>query len=338
MSLILLGTGIVSANAAPPPAKLWLTFVYPTESHPRLEGVQWLFCADKACITPTFVQAYGVCTGAGCVLNPPSSSERMTSACAGERCLMTMPYDQEYKAFKLVAQFSDGVRASPVTGGLPTGWGDDRAWQVQVQGTGLVLTEDTAFVAPESTQRDFLSGFALTLVVELLVAAVGLWLWKKAERELLAKRLVMVGLINLLTYPLVWLVFPSLQQFQRGYLRTLSVYVAIAFVIYAAALVWIYLPKDKSMRRLALIMTLLSLPVTGIILLLTLVVTGYGNYAIAVPGLTPALTLLLTEVFVVLAEGMLLYVLSRKSLSLIQAGVVSLLMNLASFLVGQAIF
>ncbi|HNT78533.1 MAG TPA: hypothetical protein PKH77_26275 [Anaerolineae bacterium] len=112
----------------------------------------------------------------------------------------------------------------------------------------------------------------------------------------------------------------------------------VAWIIYAAALLWIYLPKDKSMRRLAVMVTLGSLPVMAACLFVVFFVTTYGNYAVAVPGLSYGWMLLLTEIFVVIAEAVLLFILSRKSLTLVEAGVLSLAMNLASFLVGQVVF
>jgi hypothetical protein len=330
----------VAANAAPPPSKSWFTFESTIAPQPKLVAVQLLGCPAATCVAPEPLLNYGRCTDTACLLASFPEPTRWNSLqCTGNRCLATLPYmEQTYLHFKLVAQFADGVRTSPVIAGLPQSWGDDHAWTVQVGAADLSLVEDTGFVDPTRSNDGFFWRLALTLAVELLVAGVLLWWWKKAERDVFAKRLSMIGLINLLTYPLVWLVFPSLEQFQHSYLRTMSIYVAIAFVIYAAALAWIYIPKDKSMRRLALIMTLLSLPVTGLCLLFVLIVNGYGNYTIAAQGLTPGLTLLLTEIFVVLAEGLLLWVLSRKSLSPLHAGAISLLMNLGSFLVGQMIF
>jgi hypothetical protein len=197
----------VSANAAPPPAKLWFTFVYSTEPHPRLEGVQWVVCADETCDPPAFVQTHGVCDLPGCVLGAPLP--RVTFACAGELCLATIPYGEAGTAFQLIAQFSDGVRVSPITAGMPTSWSDDKAWQVQVQGTELVLTEDAAFVAPESARPDFLTSFFLTLIVELVVAAAVLWFWKKSERKLLGKRLLWCKCIQPFSYLLARSVFPA---------------------------------------------------------------------------------------------------------------------------------
>jgi hypothetical protein len=328
----------VAANAAPPPYKLWFTFEY-NHTPAKIEALQLLACPTETCDVPEPLLQYGRCTASACMPSVPESTRWSNLQCAGNRCLAMLPYlGQTYLYFKLVAQFADGVRTSSVTAGLPQSWGDDHAWIVQVEATDLSLVEDTGFVDPTGRYDGFFWRLALTLAVELLVAGILLWWWKKAERDLFVKRLVMVGLINLLTYPLVWLVFPSLEQFQHSYLRTMSIYVTIAFVLYTAALVWIYVPKDKSMRRLALIMTLLSLPVTGLCLLFVLIVNGYGNYTIAVQGLTPGVTLLLTEVFVVLAEGLLLWVLSRKSLPLLHTGAISLLINLGSFLVGQMIF
>jgi hypothetical protein len=329
----------VAANAAPPPSKLWFTYEYDHTPGSQIDALQLLACPTETCDAPEPLLQYGRCTAAACIPDVPESTRWNSLQCADNRCLATLPYmEQTYLHFKLVAQFADGVRTSPAIAGLPQGWGNDRAWIVQVEAADLRLVEDTEFVDPTGRYDGFFWGLTLTLAVELLVAGALLWWWKKAERDVFVKRLVIVGLINLLTYPLVWLVFPSLGQFQHSYLRTMSLFVTIAFVFYAAALAWIYLPKDKSMRRLALIMTLLSLPVTGLCLLFVLIINGYGNYTIAVQGLTPGLTLLLTEIFVVLAEGLLFWVLNRKSLPLLHAGVISLLMNLGSFLVGQAIF
>jgi hypothetical protein len=336
---LLLLPGNVAANAAPPPSRLWFTFEYEHAPVPQLEALQLLACPTETCDAPEPLLQYGRCTAAACLPDVPEATRWSSLQCASNRCLATFPYmEQEHLHFKLVAQFADGVRTGPAVAGLPQDWGEDRAWTVQVGAADLRLTEDADFVDPVGRSPDgFLWGLALTLLVEVLVAAALLWWWKKAERDVFVKRLVMIGLINALTYPLVWLVFPSLGQFQRDYLRTMSLFVTIACVLYAAALVWIYLPKDKSMRRLAQIMTLLSLPVTGLCLFFVLVVAGYGNQAIAARGLTPGTAILLTEVFVVLAEGLLLWVLSRKSLPLLHAGALSLLMNLSSFLVGQMI-
>ena len=328
-----------AANAAPPPSKLWFTFEYDRAPGAKIEALQLLACPTETCDAPEPLLQYGHCTASACEASVPEATRWSNLQCADNRCLATLPYmEQTYLHFKLVAQFADSVHTSPVIAGLPQSWDDDHAWIVQVEATDLHLVEDTDFVDPTGRYGGFFWGLALTLAVELLVAGALLWWWKRAEHNVFVKRLVMVGLINLLTYPLVWLVFPSLGQFQHSYLRTMSLFVAIAFVLYAAALAWIYVPKDKSMRRLALIMTLLSLPATGLCLLFVLIVKGYGNYTIAAQGLTPGVTLLLTEIFVVLAEGLLLWILSRKSLPLLHASAISLLMNLASFLVGQMIF
>jgi len=337
-SLLLLGRGSVSANAAPPPAKLWFTFESALSPSPSLEAVQLIVCTTEACESPAFVQRYAVCDAAGCLLNPPGPPDRATFECSGNRCLGTIPYPYfEHEYFMLIVQFSDRVRQSAVLGGMPTEWGGESAWLIRVQDEALVVQVDADFVDPYQPYSNLLPGFALTLVVELIVAGVGLWFWKREERASLAGRLLLVGLINLLTYPMVWLVFPSLRQFQPRYLRTMSLYVGIAMLVYAAALVWIYF-SDKRKRLLGIILTSVSLPLTGFCLLFVLIVAGYGSYEVAIPGLSSELALLFTELFVVVAEGALLFVLSRKSLSILQVGVLSLLMNLASFLAGQAVF
>jgi len=330
------------ANAAPPPAKLWFTFEDAAVPSAELEALQLVGCETERCEQPVFVQQYGVCDAEGCLLDPPPPPERSTLDCAGNRCLATIPFPYaEHEYFKLVAQFPDGVHTSAVINGLPSGdwddWTSEQAWQVKVQAGALSLEKDAAFSSPNQDYKPFFSSFALTLVIELLVAGVGLWLWKQAERDTLVRRLVTVVFINLLTYPLVWLVFPALRQFQPRYLRTLSPYIVGALLVYAAALVWIYV-SDKQKRRLPIILTLVSLPITAIFLVIVLVVAAYGNYAIAVPGLSASTAVLSAEVVAVVLEAILLFILNRKSLFVLQAAVLSLAMNLASFLVGQVVF
>lgn len=329
------------ANSAPPPMKIWVTFESSTSSAYEWEAVQLVVCAEELCELPVFVQQYGSCEAEGCLFNLPEPPSHSTFECFRNRCLGTVhfPYYEESQYFKLIVQFPDHTRESNVLADLPAVWkpGEERAWSVQIQDAALAVTPDAAFVSPVVPLSPLLSGLLLTLIVELLVTVIALWSLARKERALLSRRLLIVFLINLLTYPLVWLIFPAMRQFQPQYLRAISPYVGVATLLYTAAMVWIYLTREKK-RLIGIIASVVVLPLVTICVFFALIVTGYGNYEIAVPGLSPGMSLLLTEITVVLMETVLLYVLNRKTLSWTWAGALSLVMNLASFLAGQVIF
>jgi hypothetical protein len=143
----------------------------------------------------------------------------------------------------------------------------------------------------------------------------------------------------LVTYPLVWLFFPSLGPFQPEYIRRLGVFIWLVSIFYTVVLVAIFRTGSKVRRRIVTL-ALISLPATFFCALVALFIAGYGHVGaghVVVGGISPKLTILWAEVFAVSVEAGLVVVLSKGSISWLQAGTMSLFMNMASFLLGQLI-
>ena len=54
LELLCFSCGVVSANAAMPPAKIWLALVYDISPRPEMVGAQFVGCETEACESPIF--------------------------------------------------------------------------------------------------------------------------------------------------------------------------------------------------------------------------------------------------------------------------------------------
>jgi len=331
-----LSPGLVAhANSTAPPSVVWLTFDYETPQTLRLLGVQLIACATTGCEQPVLLEQYGVCDGAGCVASPP----RMTGSqndfgCASGTCRSSAYPSHGGTDFRLVAQFSDRVRSSAVVSRLPSQYGETAAWRVIVRETGLTLEQDATIPAlrdPLVLFRDNLWRLGLSIVVELLVAGLCFQVWARTDAGGLMGRLWMVLLVNLLSLPVVWLFFPSLGQLQTEATQGMGVFVLFVALAYAALLASIY-RSDAKTRQWLTVLTLISLPVAGVGSFVVWALTSYmGSRTVIVEGLSSNLTILVSEVFAVVFEAILISILSKRSLSSRWIWLTSLLMNAASF-------
>jgi hypothetical protein len=106
------------ANVAPPIPRIWFVFTYATSQPVTLQGAQLAGCSTPACEQPVLLLQQGVCDQPGCLDSSPTLSGQLHRfECAAETCLAVI-YDDESQYFKLIGQFSDGVRSSPILAGL----------------------------------------------------------------------------------------------------------------------------------------------------------------------------------------------------------------------------
>jgi len=334
-TILLIPGAVASANSTAPPSVVWLTFDYELPQTPRLLGVQLLACPATGCEQPVLLQQYGTCTGAECVTSPPTiTGWNSDFGCASGICRSSAYPSHGGTEWRLVAQFSDRIRSSDVAGPLPSQYAETAAWRVRVRETDLRLVPDAAI----PTLRDPLALFqknlwrlGLSIVVELLVAAVCFRLWATTDTGGLPDRLWMVFLLNLLSLPVVWLFFPAFGQFQTEASQGLGVFVLLAALAYATALAGIYLSSGKTHQWLV-VLTLISLPVVGFGAFVVWALTSYmGSRTVIVAGLSSNATILASEVFAVVFEAVMMAILSKRSPGSKGIWITSLLMNAASF-------
>lgn len=335
--------GAALANSLPS-LTLWLEFEYDTAEHPKLESVQILQCEAAGCSRPILLQGYGKCDSEGCVDGEPVLRAAQPLECRGDRCVAVLTFANEaVPPFKVMGQFSDRVRESalysdelPMVGTV--------AWIITVRDTTLsiTVTEPDPIDPLGIFSSDFFQHFALTLIVELLVAAAALRGWLKLQGRDLLGGLGYVLFANLISYPVTWIFWPSLQRFQPMATRYVGYFVAIGTIVVISALFILSRQEGRTRRRLVIFtLFLLPLPVLATLMCLFLATFGssYSGVLIAVPGMPVGLTITLAEVFAVTLEALILYLLARKTLELTfrQVAVISLLTNMSSFLIGLLI-
>jgi len=254
------------------------------------------------------------------------------------KCLLSLHLDsQDIPPVKVVGQISDGVRESNAFSGKVPRYGTT-AWQVLVQDPAPSVSEDERFQSPFATYNSFVEFFAFTVAIELLVATLVCCGWLKIGRVDLFKGMAYVLLANLVSYPVTWFFWPSLGQFQPVAFRRAGYFIAAVAAICTAFLVDVSLTEGKKRRR-KVIITLVLLAIAIVISLVWLYLASYGNSRIAVQGLPVSLTILLAEVFAITFETTLVYLLARKTLtlSLRHTALISLVMNVSSFLLGKLV-
>jgi hypothetical protein len=331
---------IALANMAPPPSVAWFSLQFEVSPAPRLKGLQLVSCPSEACEQLVLLQQYGVCEADGCLSGPASLSGWSTSFdCTASRCRSTAYPNHGDTAFKLVAEFTDQVRMSPVTGRLPKSYGKEAAWTVHVRETDLSITPDDTIPAIRLPYERFsqnLGWLGLSVLVEMLVAGVGLSVISRTDWRVWRVRLLAAFLANLATLPVVWLTFPAFGQFQSVGSRLLGILTLVFVAFYVALLVIIYRLRRK--------VWLYAFPVLGMVFLvisaacmLMLALNYYNSYTVFVQGLSPTAVIVLSEAFAVAVEAALIGILCRVSLRAPWLWLLSLAMNAASFLVGVAL-
>jgi hypothetical protein len=332
--------GIALANMAPPPSVAWFTLEYETNPAPRLQGLQLVGCPSEACEQPVLLQQYGVCEADGCLSGPASSSGWSTAFdCAANRCRSTVYPNHGGTAFKLVAEFADQVRVSPVTGGLPSSFGQEAAWKVSVRAQSLAITPDDTIPAMRLPYERFsnnLGWVGLSLLVEMVVAGVGLKVIGRTDWRVWRFRLLAALLANLASLPVVWLTIPAFGQFQTVGSRLLGMISLVLVAFYVALLVIIYRAQRKAWRWAFPALGMVFLVVSAACMLM-LALNYYGSYSVFVQGLSPTAVIVLSEALAVTAEAALIGILCRVSLRAPWVWSLSLAMNAASFLVGVAL-
>lgn len=343
--IMLLPASVVLANAGPPPVKLWLDFVYQTSGEPDLEGVQIIRCDTLECSHPRLLQQYGTCDSEGCLKASPSLNARQPLDCLGGKCIAVFPNSGELiPPFKVIGAFSDRVRESVLLPQELPAYGAT-TWEIAVQDTALTVTvPERSIQDPYDAYFDtFFLYFAVTIIIELLAAAAVLSTWLKLRGRSLLQGLGYVLLASLVSYPVTWIVWPSLGRFQPVAMRQVGVFILLGAIVFATLLTVLSRSEGKA-RRNWWILTLALLPLSVIATLASLVITSMGmaygvGDTIAVQGLPSSLNIAFSEAFAISFEALLIYLLARKTLALSsgQAALISLAANILSFLAGLAL-
>ncbi|MGG6292861.1 hypothetical protein ACQ4M4_00435 [Leptolyngbya sp. AN02str] len=329
-----------SANPHPPP-QAWFHFVHRSSFSPlataELQGLQVAECDTVACKAPNLLLEYGLCRDEGCLTEVPEETGAFaTLHCAANTCLAIFDYDSPHiqAPFRLIAQFRDRLRISNVMELSPdhttmplTLQGD---WRVEVTTNELMLTRERTPWRGGYFQL-FRTGFGFTIVLELLVALLYV-AWRGVGRSLALRILTIVGVVHLVTFPVVWFFFPSLQPFQYTFEEIFGG-ISLGIAVTYGLLLW-FATRPVSTTKLFVS----SITIVPFMLGLGFAIAWFFSlnswFPTTVEGFSPKTTLVLSELFVFGYEGALIYRLVWDKVPLLHASLLSLSMNGVSLAVG----
>lgn len=305
------------ANSAPPPFELWLVFPQPSNNR----AVQLLECADAACAQTKLIAD-----------NANTAPARM--ACNETLCLFNSYRQTSSGIYKLVAADGATTKASPPFAIDMFGeYGYKRAFLVANDASGLVVSPTD--IPRGVFSQPMLSGFLLTLAIELVVCAI-LFLVMKPRAAKLWHALVSVALLNALSYPVVWTLFPALSPMHYPSEFSLGVVLLFfAFIALACAVAWRW--AQGNAKVVAGIFTVLVLIAAVPCGFFSLFATSYGYHPPQLTGISPLSGLIASEIFAFVFEALGMWLLAKRGLALWQAALISLVCNLISWGVGALV-
>jgi hypothetical protein len=322
------------ANAAPPIPKLWLTFTDANGQPIRPNAVQVLGCEDEGCAAPTLLAATGTCNTTPCIGTPPENFAQ--AECKAQHCLLGFAFNFPPR-LKLIVQANQKIVSSPIIAtqelAMNFSYTEPTGWRVVV-GDSLTVTPDP-HVPNTNASPNFGPAFLLTLITEVLIGLAFLFAFKKPPLPML----LFIGLMQALSFPVVWFFFPTLQEWQLPNNRLLGLLLLGIAVIFGALLVWVRRAPPGKPRVLSILALVAAVPASIVCLFFGLLVTSYGNNQLATSaGLPYPVMLMGAEAFAVLYEAVMIYLLSNRSLTLKQSGLMSLAANAMSFGLGLVLF
>jgi hypothetical protein len=310
----------VTADSAPPPVEVW--FVFHSNSTKPLEiiSAKVVGCTTRNCneTTAKYIS---------------DKLECFRDLCWWSFDTYTFNDGQVPYFFQLTVEFPSGEKTSNVLDDVPLNYGKTASYQVDLSGDGLTIQRIKDIPWP-GLEFD-LESYLISLIIESLVGALFLAIWKKLRIWEILKYIGAIILVNLVSYPVLWYFFSSVSQFHQKSNEIPGIAGLIFGTVFYILLLLAINNKRIEERVIFTIATIMSIP---LYCLLSFVIFGLGGNAIVAAGIPVNTTIVLLEICAVLIEALLLYGMRKKQLTLSQAFLTSLIMNLASFLIGLLIF
>ena len=346
--------GVAQANVAQPPERMAFEFFDASGQRVMPATMQLASCPDVECQQPTLLFQRGICNLPGCLtppirIIPPVCNQTM---CYVEESVFNQPY---YKLNLLPPSDVSASEASTgVFKGSNIGRGNVRGLRVVITPEGLEITEDPDLAArvPGGASgyslcpfaaAPLMIGLAITQAVELLVAFLFLLLLGIPLR-LIGGVLTAVALINIATFPVVWLTFPALGPAPGTQEQAVAGFTLLAALVYASLLLRLRPAFDPARRAIAIGLLFMALPAVTVLVFgaataasAAVNAVGAASTAAAGAGLPYHITMPASEVFAYSAEALLLFLLCRPALTARQAVLLSVLANSASLALGLAL-
>jgi hypothetical protein len=322
----------VQGNSAPPPGIVWFIFEIPKGQEKQIIGAQIQGCTDQSCNKIDFVYQFGLCTNDSCIDSVLQDNDRGRLMCAVDRCRLIMnPTDNRY--FRFVVNLGGSYLNSEVIEGLPNTNGDYETWRVFLDNNRITIDKDWKESVKGSFVFFLLSAF-FSYLIELIVAGLFFLLVMKIPKNQIKGKVLIVLMINMITFPIVWFYFPSLITFSSATLQESTNVLIYLSVLFSAFLLFCFWSTKTEKSRIWAYFIVYIVLYSGWMVFHLLM---SGSYDLIWDGWSPVKATIVSEVFAVLTEAVFLWFINRKEFKISQVVALSLLMNASSYLIGAFI-
>lgn len=327
------------ANSPHPPTYVWFYFDIDQKTWQDIQGIQLIGCTTENCEQTVLLQQYGGCTDEKCLKTSGLfDDERSYLICADYHCFSRVYPNHGGTNFKLLIQFQKKALLSPIVSNLPSSMGEEKSWTIGFKGDSLEVSADETITRtypqlPLAFSKSYV--YWVSIGVEVIVAILYFLLFLKTKKTIF-KLGGIVFLINLLTLTVVWFFFPSFGYFHTAGLIKTGIFTFVLAGLYALLLFFIYRPSSTRRRGL-IIFGAISIPFAILVWLVFAFITNYGEQPLIAQGLPAYILIIMEEVFAIAIEAFLMNQYSNQEISKKHAWILALVMNTASFLIGQGI-
>jgi len=336
LQLFLIPATTAGANSMPPPPEIWLRFVYPNNTAFDIDAIQIVGCSDVNCMSPILLKSYGPCSAPDCITSQPLLSGKWKLECAGNRCLFVADYLEYDLLSPYLHLIIFSANDSWISETVPTPkecYFCTVSWKITIDDKLLSIVEDTEYQSPDQAYGNFFKSFIFSTLIELAVTGILLLIWKRWKNIFAIWLLGVVLSANVLSYPVSWLTIPSFGRFQFDYIRKFGLVAVVVVLVVTLVSLWISIDKPK-IKKSTIVKTILIIPVCVVCVLLSLLSSIYGNHEVHVNGLHPSVVIALAEIYAVVFEMLFVYLLCKSEMSLKQTALLTISMNVVSFLFG----
>ena len=330
----------VAANAPQPPSLYWLKF----DSLAQLQGVQIAQCQGKDCQKLALLKQFGTCDQTGCIKSQPKLHNRkpLNVDCADRLCLISLSpfYDAQKldpSQIRLLAQLDNQVYVSKVFALKSSAQNHETKFTVKAISKTLELSPNPEQTVVQSSLFQNLALFflVLTLGIELAIWA-GYLRYQKAQSSEIRLTMISLLIAHAFSFPIVWFSASGLEPFASDGSRygglTWLIFSILYGIILALHSVW---AKTPFSNRIVIGSIAYWLGAAAF----TLLVTGLSGYGSPVPtadGLAQPIPTVLSEIFVVGYEALIVQRIRRDTLNFKTALSLSLVANTVSCVLGLA--
>jgi hypothetical protein len=325
-------TSSALANSLPPPFEMWLTFVSEKNKPIQIVALQLIGCSDSGCAAPQVLKTYGECNSPKCLTGRPVLSDKWKLNCAGNRCLFETRIkgdDSLPPYLKLVFISTTGTWVSE-SAAFPDCNYCESGLKVLPGEERVVILADADFAETGNINKDSFTAYLISVLIEMAIAGLILWVWKKKWALTIKKGVWAVLFANLLSFPITWILIPSFGRFEMRATRQAGYISAIAAVIILLIALWISENRSR-IKKWMIILAVVLIPVFLLLVGVGLIFWAYGDKTRTISGLPPAAVIALAETFAVSFETLIIYLFCKESVSIKQAFLLSLATNAVSF-------